>query len=916
MIGYISAREAAEKWGVSKRRVQTLCSSNRIENITTIGNCWAIPDHTAKPCDARMKKNKIIIGDTLRKTRSAIKSITVDVYKMMLSVLSSKKEAKMHTILFLSAMIYKYHNGTLDSGHIVESDEFNALENLVSGEFGKSMSVLERRVVKSDENLIFKFRLCIPHSDDLLSWAYQYLNDECADSSLSSTQFFTEKYMISALVDGNNIDDAILLDPACGGGNFLLYCLEKKYSSVDFSGQNDAEIVKKIEKLADSLRGYDIDRDLSIVADINIRLKIVELLKRHNICLTPTEMVNLRPNVFHPVDRSISGFLDRNDMSHRITDIKNADYQTLSDLIRNVDSIYTNPPFQTVKGMNDELKQFLKKNYPLCNCDLCNAFIERMMEIVPNHGLCCFVSQNSWMFLNSFKPFRKKILSTYPAKRVINLGSGSFYDISGEKTNISLITMSRGSVNNNKILVVDLSDLRREDKEMFLCGTGHDYKIRSTRTNQKTLIEENGTIKLTTDDFLDNLRQKSDFYGTYAVPMQGTSTGNSSKLVDYFWNRKTDPDWAEVSKGGGYSRWCGLNNYVVRWGVNGEFIQSTPGSAIRNVKYFEKTDLVFSDTGSSGLNVRLMRNNQKFIASGPGIRILTGDKFAHLAFLNSKYSSYVVKQLTPKLTISAGYIAKIPVTKSLLTSADMSYMGKRCYDLKKDSLELRPNNIEYSFPTPNDMQKKTDDLVEEIIRSEMRRELEKIITESEIDAEIEMRLELSQSNRKRIRDNIGSNPIEYNSFNVSIEKIDDMLGNLLRSDCTLKKTKVERGQIGSDGPLEFISRTEKCSPEILLSVILENINSMKKLRSKYRNLIIHNIVYNEIMKESIYPIALNRIVENAERMWSDVRKYDLKKWICDNFNSIHSEIFFNDPPCEYSVENKTFRRKNDERNDE
>ena len=32
VMDYISAREAADKWGISQRRVAVLCSENRIKN--------------------------------------------------------------------------------------------------------------------------------------------------------------------------------------------------------------------------------------------------------------------------------------------------------------------------------------------------------------------------------------------------------------------------------------------------------------------------------------------------------------------------------------------------------------------------------------------------------------------------------------------------------------------------------------------------------------------------------------------------------------------------------------------------------------------------------------------------------------------------------------------------------------------
>lgn len=50
---FMSAREAADKWGISQRRVAVLCSESRIDNATMIGNMWIIPTTAEKPIDAR-----------------------------------------------------------------------------------------------------------------------------------------------------------------------------------------------------------------------------------------------------------------------------------------------------------------------------------------------------------------------------------------------------------------------------------------------------------------------------------------------------------------------------------------------------------------------------------------------------------------------------------------------------------------------------------------------------------------------------------------------------------------------------------------------------------------------------------------------------------------------------------------------
>ena len=52
-MDFMSAREAADKWGISQRRVAVLCSENRIDNAIMVGNMWIIPATAEKPIDAR-----------------------------------------------------------------------------------------------------------------------------------------------------------------------------------------------------------------------------------------------------------------------------------------------------------------------------------------------------------------------------------------------------------------------------------------------------------------------------------------------------------------------------------------------------------------------------------------------------------------------------------------------------------------------------------------------------------------------------------------------------------------------------------------------------------------------------------------------------------------------------------------------
>ena len=50
---YITSQQAADKWGVSMRRVQAFLKDGRIDDAVRFGRAWMIPKDAEKPRDTR-----------------------------------------------------------------------------------------------------------------------------------------------------------------------------------------------------------------------------------------------------------------------------------------------------------------------------------------------------------------------------------------------------------------------------------------------------------------------------------------------------------------------------------------------------------------------------------------------------------------------------------------------------------------------------------------------------------------------------------------------------------------------------------------------------------------------------------------------------------------------------------------------
>lgn len=57
-LDYLTAKETAEKWDITPRRVGYLCETGRVFGALKKGNVWLIPRNAAKPADGRVNNRR------------------------------------------------------------------------------------------------------------------------------------------------------------------------------------------------------------------------------------------------------------------------------------------------------------------------------------------------------------------------------------------------------------------------------------------------------------------------------------------------------------------------------------------------------------------------------------------------------------------------------------------------------------------------------------------------------------------------------------------------------------------------------------------------------------------------------------------------------------------------------------------
>lgn len=758
--------------------------------------------------------------------------------------------------------------------------------------------------------------------DDFLSWLYQDLKQVHADSAfakalsgnkkltdndlLAATQFFTDRYMVEFLVreclsrakiERADLRTLAVIDPACGGGNFLLAAFDQLWTEfVIGRGMAAAKTAQWL--LSDVLVGYDLDPLMASLCRLNLILKAHSHTGR---VLAPTQNIFGGP-------RLEFGFLDTWSTPRRAEPKAWGVFRKmLYDKRRRV--FISNPPFAGRRDLDPRIRSHIREQLPLSRGDLCVAFMEKILSTLQAGDVAGFVTQRSWMYLSSYEDFRATILSRYALEVCVDLGPKAFKDIGGEKSSVALAVFAQNPLEKHICRFYRVLDPSTRAKQDVLSSPN---KLRTRLVTVPQLHFQkaaDNALRYFVNGGVSRAFSKCKTYGDFALPMQGTSTGDHKTFIDVVWKKSHDKDWRMVSKGGGYCKWAGLNHYAIRWGANGEYIRANPGSALRNLDKIYSAELAFSDTGSNGLSVRLLQSGQIFVSSGPGIKIRSGSKYAHLAFLNSKTTTFFLRQLTPKLTVSAGYLAKLPVPESILSDKAISAWGARCVALKVAVIGRKVKNPEFCRNALRG-RASLNTLIAREINRDLTSEVQRLRYEALIEASLVRAFRFDAADLATIHTETGQCAFTFRGAPELFDIIaaDAMISRSLSEGCEYDSKKPINVSVGCEGPLEELAFAYLASPEILHKRIVQNLAEFPRLRRVYLEDFLHKEVlfqlgFSSVAKWQISKAPKSSVTKALREQFPDLNSIveeltglpDIETWVDEKLPALHLATFLKKP---------------------
>lgn len=121
---YIKVSEAAEKWGISARRVRLLCEQGRIAGVERKGNLYIIPDDAVQPVDARTYAKS-----TVRKSYSPLLE-QIDALKKQLDSCRPLTPAEVEAIREVFLVEHTYNSNAIEGNTLTLQETALVLQGI------------------------------------------------------------------------------------------------------------------------------------------------------------------------------------------------------------------------------------------------------------------------------------------------------------------------------------------------------------------------------------------------------------------------------------------------------------------------------------------------------------------------------------------------------------------------------------------------------------------------------------------------------------------------------------------------------------------------------------------------------------------------------------------------------------------
>ncbi|RBM51936.1 BREX-1 system adenine-specific DNA-methyltransferase PglX [Vibrio tarriae] len=361
------------------------------------------------------------------------------------------------------------------------------------------------------------------------------------------------------------------------------------------------------------------------------------------------------------------------------------------------DAVIANPPYMGSNGMNAELKDFAKENFPNSKSDLFAIFMVRAFSLLSKYGFNAQINMQSWMFLSSYEQLRNSLLEDHTLITMAHLGARAFSQISGEVVQTTAWVIRKEHLKQYQPTFFRLIDGNEEEKQRALRHRENEFA--DTAQDEFKIIpgspiaywaSEQLLASFATDNSVSNLIDTS----------QGMKTLDNDRFIRY-WHEvdfsKTslsDSDvckkWFPINHGGEFKKWYGNNDSLINWENDGKEIKELAkrkyNSVTRTVTgmgHYFKPGITWTAISSNNFSVRSFPSGYLFTNAGmcgfgdsENLRLIN-------SFLNSKVAKILLGFISPTVNFGPNQIKTLPIKSSKEIKEFLSESYDKIIELSK-----------------------------------------------------------------------------------------------------------------------------------------------------------------------------------------------------------------------------------------
>ena len=545
----------------------------------------------------------------------------------------------------------------------------------------------------------------------------RYWIEHSDDDSITNHWKYFIKDNIEKTNSKLNPTEITFIDPCSGSGHILVYAFAVFYQIYLQAGYNKKDIPELIIK--NNLYGLDIDDRAGQLSILSVLLKAREydrdIFNKDIIQNLHIMSIQESNNIPQNIIDNISNNALREQAKYLIYNFQNAkeigsllvleakDYSQLENNIHDDTTIFgiklrdkllpiikvakilsnkysvvvTNPPYLSIKNMNERLKKYISNYYKDGKADLCTAFME--FNNVKDNGYFAMINQQAWMFLSSFEKIREKILKNFQINSMLHLGMGTF-GIDFGTTSFCL----KKTQEEKKGIYFRLVDYKTsEDKEKAFLKIKKNSLLPKMFSVSKEKFNKilGHPIAYWLSKNAEKVFEKAQLINDIGVTKTGMTTGNNAIFLRYWYevefkkikfNARDAKDignlkWVPYAKGGGYRKWKGIDEYVVNWWNDGYEIKNftkndRKASSVRSEKMYFKKCITWSSVTSALFSTRILNNGYIYDSGGSVLFLKDEKKLSYIqGILASKISQYFLNIYNSTLNYQPGDVARIPI---------------------------------------------------------------------------------------------------------------------------------------------------------------------------------------------------------------------------------------------------------------